>query len=232
MVKLLAASLSGPSGHRLQSLGLGSSWAYPVLPPGGVSRCMFDRVGTVVFNGSFTTPSNVVIPIEFGPASKWGHHGLGTRPTGGKELHGWDVSACAGGRPRYGRRRSESRAAMAGSTLGASKCRERCEGSRSGVSRRFLVLLGGVLCAGPDQPPERHRPRDGVLDLAQLGYQKSEFWIFGQSHTYTPTAPIPTTGSSRWHPTPRRPRATSRRDLSFSGRSTRRGSTAPSSSSG
>ncbi len=35
--------------------------------PGGVSRWTFDRAGTAVFNGSFTTPSNVVIDIQFGP---------------------------------------------------------------------------------------------------------------------------------------------------------------------
>lgn len=35
--------------------------------PGGVSRWTFDQAGAATFNGSFTTPSNVVIDVQFGP---------------------------------------------------------------------------------------------------------------------------------------------------------------------
>ena len=35
--------------------------------PGGISRWTFDSAGAARFNGSFSTPSNVVIDIQFAP---------------------------------------------------------------------------------------------------------------------------------------------------------------------
>jgi hypothetical protein len=57
--------LSGPSGLDFSPWGelfVGNAFA-----PGGVSRWTFEGGGTATFNGSFTTPSNVVIDIQFAP---------------------------------------------------------------------------------------------------------------------------------------------------------------------
>ena len=47
---------------------------------------------------------------------------------------------------------------------------------------------------GPIDPSSGIDLGSGSFNLTQLGYQKSEFWLFGPSHTYTPTAPIPSDG--------------------------------------
>jgi hypothetical protein len=38
--------------------------------PGGISRWTFGRGGAGTFNGAFSTPSNVVIDVQFGPQHK------------------------------------------------------------------------------------------------------------------------------------------------------------------
>jgi hypothetical protein len=63
--QITGAMLSGPSGMDFSPWGelfVGNAFA-----PGGVSRWTFDSSGTAKFNGSFTTPSNVVIDIQFAP---------------------------------------------------------------------------------------------------------------------------------------------------------------------
>jgi hypothetical protein len=63
--QITGAALSGPSGLDFSPWGelfVGNTFA-----PGGVSRWTFNSSGGATFNGSFPTPSNVVIDIEFGP---------------------------------------------------------------------------------------------------------------------------------------------------------------------
>ena len=50
------------------------------------------------------------------------------------------------------------------------------------------------MCRGRSPPSSGINLGSGSFNLTQLGYQKSEFWLFGPSHTYTPTAPIPSDG--------------------------------------
>jgi hypothetical protein len=58
-------SLSGPLG--LDFSPWGELFVGSGDPPGGVSRWTFDSAGAATFNGSFNTPSNVVLDIQFGP---------------------------------------------------------------------------------------------------------------------------------------------------------------------
>lgn len=58
-------ALSGPVG--LDFSPWGELFVGNGLAPGGVSRWTFDGSGAATFNGSFTTPWNVVIDVEFGP---------------------------------------------------------------------------------------------------------------------------------------------------------------------
>jgi hypothetical protein len=61
-------TLSGPAGMDFSPWGelfVGNAFA-----PGGVSRFTFDSSGTARFSGAFTTPSNVVIDVQFAPTPK------------------------------------------------------------------------------------------------------------------------------------------------------------------
>jgi hypothetical protein len=63
--QITGAALSGPSGVDFSPWGelfVGNTFA-----PGGISRWTFNSSGAATFNGSFTTPSNVVIDIQFAP---------------------------------------------------------------------------------------------------------------------------------------------------------------------
>ena len=63
--QITGAALSGPAGVDFSPWGelfVGNTFA-----PGGVSRWTFNSSGAASFNGSFSTPSNVVIDIQFGP---------------------------------------------------------------------------------------------------------------------------------------------------------------------
>jgi hypothetical protein len=65
---ITGAALSGPAGLDFSPWGelfVGNAFA-----PGGISRWTFTRSGAAVFNGSFATPSNVVIDLQFGPQQK------------------------------------------------------------------------------------------------------------------------------------------------------------------
>jgi hypothetical protein len=63
--QITGAALSGPSGLAFSpwsELFVGNTFL-----PGGISRWTFSSSGAATFNGSFTTPSNVVIDIQFAP---------------------------------------------------------------------------------------------------------------------------------------------------------------------
>lgn len=63
--QITGAALSGPSGLAFSPWGelfVGNTFA-----PGGISRWAFNSAGAATFNGSFGTPSNVVIDIQFAP---------------------------------------------------------------------------------------------------------------------------------------------------------------------
>jgi WD40 repeat protein len=62
---ITSPSLSGPLG--LDFSPWGELFVGSGDPPGGVSRWTFDSSGTATFNGSFSTLSNAVLDIQFGP---------------------------------------------------------------------------------------------------------------------------------------------------------------------
>lgn len=64
--QITGAALHGPAGIDFSPWG--ELFVGNAFSPGGVSRWTFDSGGTARFNGSFTTPSNVVIDVQFGPA--------------------------------------------------------------------------------------------------------------------------------------------------------------------
>jgi hypothetical protein len=63
--QITGAALSGPSGVDISPWG--ELFVGNAFSPGGVSRWTFDDSGTAKFNGSFATPSNVVIDVQFAP---------------------------------------------------------------------------------------------------------------------------------------------------------------------
>jgi hypothetical protein len=69
-----------------------------------------------------------------------------------------------------------------------------------------VVLLATASCVqGPITPSSGITLGSGSYDLTQLGYQKSEFWLFGPSRTYSLTAPIPSDGKLVAAPDPSTP---------------------------
>ena len=109
--QITGASLSGPAGIDFSPWG--ELFVGNAFLPGGVSPGRSTGPGPLC--STDRSPHGRTLSSRSSSARiEAGHHGLGHGSQGGTSSTAGDVSACGGGRPRYGGRRSEGRAAMAG----------------------------------------------------------------------------------------------------------------------
>ena len=66
----------------------------------------------------------------------------------------------------------------------------------------LVVLVTASCIQGPVTPSSGISLGSGFYDFGQLGYQKSEFFLFGVANSFTPTAPIPGDGKLAVAPDP------------------------------